>query len=142
MNSAELVKEISRPPTCSGTIGSMRNWWIGSYKSVSSPSSDAAIEVVAARPSRLDHARRPQHAQHAGGEAEEHEHDQPPGGCAEQAINPPAERDPDDHAGNEIRAETQRHCHPRTIRRAGARHIVRAAGPAFTEPPVEVSELS
>src|SRR4029077_20354530 len=62
--------------------------------------------MAATRPSPLTVARwtacRPYHIEHAGGETEQQEHDQPPRRDAEPAVEPPADQGADEDAGDEL----------------------------------------
>ena len=52
-----------------------------------------------------NHARRPHHIQHAGNEAEQKEHDEPPGRSRQQAIETPSKSRSDKNASDQFRRE-------------------------------------
>ena len=125
---------------CSGTIGSIWNWWIGSYKSQSFPSDRRSKSSPRAGPglatpeavTRSAYRRRSRGARRRSNpRARCRKGDRHPSQLRRRP--PPRPRNPPPGGGPSPR---------RTICRAGAHCIVRPAHPVLTESPVEVLEPS
>src|SRR5436853_7630415 len=93
----------------------MLNWWIGSISPVSLKlcRSDRLFEKdrrSSARGFIRNNPRRPHHVDHAGGEAEQEEHDETPWRGRQQTVEAPAKSRPDDNTRDQFgrKAETAR----------------------------------
>src|SRR5437660_3113122 len=106
-----IVKIFSILNCSIGSIIRAVSLYSAGHAGTQKPNSSGCRFGSAAGPIR-NHAHRPHHGENAGREAEQKEHDEPPGGCRQQAVEAPANHCPDNNAGDQLRgkAKAARHC--------------------------------
>src|SRR5690349_10445887 len=119
MNSAELLYEMSMPPTWSGTIRSIMNWCRGETCSSATLVLFRLILVPRRLPVRTaiphGHAQtrhRAVNIEHARGDAQQHKHDYAPGFRPQVLIESPTDAEAEYHGDHQLQtnaeAEAQR----------------------------------
>src|SRR5690606_31851443 len=131
MNSEALVKERSSPPILIGMSSYTSNWWIGStlsgeanfkprlgYRARRMLLVVRSLGPILSRCLLRHQPGRTQHIHDSRTEPEEKKYDHPPGRCAGQTVDQPANRRPNQYGGHELARTPQSRRHAGTASHA------------------------